>query len=61
MNFGQTLVKYAPVTYQTVAEKGSKHVGISGMILFYFILFILYLSSDTKIKSKCLKDELKGR
>ena len=54
-------MKYTPVTYQTVAEKGSKHVGISGMILFYFILFILYLSSDTKIKSKYLKDELKGR
>ena len=54
-------MKYTPVTYQTVSEKGSKHVGISGMISFYFILFILYLSSDTKIKSKYLKDELKGR
>ena len=31
MNFDQTLLKYAPVTSQTLAEKGSKHVGISGM------------------------------
>ena len=31
MNFDQTPLKYAPVTSQTLAEKGSKHVGISGM------------------------------
>ena len=31
MNFGQTPLKYAPATRQTLAEKGSKHVGISGM------------------------------
>ena len=31
MNFDQTALKYAPVTGQTLAEKGSKHAGISGM------------------------------
>ena len=31
MNFDQTPLKYAPVASQTLAEKGSKHVGISGM------------------------------
>ena len=31
INFDQTTPKYAPVTIQTLAEKGSKHVGISGM------------------------------
>ena len=31
MNFDQTPLKYGPVTSQTLAEKGSKHVGISGM------------------------------
>ena len=28
MNFDQTLLKHLPVTSQTLAEKGSKHVGI---------------------------------
>ena len=28
--------------------------------IFYY-LFILYLSSDTNIKSKCLQEELKGK
>ena len=31
MNFDQTPLKYAPVTSQTLAEKGSEHVGIFGM------------------------------
>ena len=31
MNFDQMALKYAPVTSQTLAEKGSKHAGISGM------------------------------
>ena len=31
MNFDQTPLKYPPVTSQKLPEKGSKHVGISGM------------------------------
>ena len=31
MNFDQAPLTYASVTSQTLAEKGSKHVGISGM------------------------------
>ena len=31
MNFDQTPLKYVPVTSQSLAEKGSKHAGISGM------------------------------
>ena len=44
------------VTSQTLAEKGSEHVVNSGMILFYCILFMFYLSSDTNIKSKYLQE-----
>ena len=31
MNFDQTPLKYGPITSQTLAEKGSEHVGIFGM------------------------------